>query len=403
MTTVFHFTLRTILIFSKCIGLIDTSYTMEPAGLLVRNNMNSTLYAYLEIIRMIVLIISTYIYFFRSNPEIYIVQSINIIKFWIIIITARQSTIQLIKFINGVIEFDRKITPLLTNLSITQRSWTKKKWNLIFITLFAYFVVFKTVQIYIFPKNVQYIASFIVVQILFSPPFLIDFVVTISACFFLQNLYVRFQTLNDIWKCLPADLVVVFDKWTHDEIVDVMENTRLLHSELCELLKMFTLGYGPLLLSFFTFDFINMLLSFYFIINSEALASIHLTKNSWENIMPLMIHIQILTFLMSIIVFVSFLNEQRLEIISCLRSYRISNLHLDIKRQIKMFMNQISACDSDQISASGFFNINLNLIISMIVLMVSGIITLIQMKDHPIILKFNNDTENYLGKLYTTK
>lgn len=32
------------------------------------------------------------------------------------------------------------------------------------------------------------------------------------------------------------------------------------------------------------------------------------------------------------------------------------------KLQIKMFMNQISVCDSDQISAFGFFDINLNLV-----------------------------------------
>jgi len=55
MTTVFLVTLRPILILSKCIGLIDISYTMEPTGLLVRN-MNSTFPAVLEIVRMIVLL-----------------------------------------------------------------------------------------------------------------------------------------------------------------------------------------------------------------------------------------------------------------------------------------------------------------------------------------------------------
>ncbi|KAF0735376.1 Uncharacterized protein FWK35_00021457, partial [Aphis craccivora] len=37
MTSVFHKTLRPILILSKCIGLIDSTYTMEPTGLLVHN------------------------------------------------------------------------------------------------------------------------------------------------------------------------------------------------------------------------------------------------------------------------------------------------------------------------------------------------------------------------------
>eukprot|EP00102_Acyrthosiphon_pisum_P025624 XP_016662834.1 PREDICTED: uncharacterized protein LOC107884679 [Acyrthosiphon pisum] len=62
-----------------------------------------------------------------------------------------------------------------------------------------------------------------------------DYAVTVSSCFFLQNVYARFQTLNDFWKCLPADLVATSDKWTHIKIVDLMENTRLLHSELCDI------------------------------------------------------------------------------------------------------------------------------------------------------------------------
>ncbi|XP_022178727.1 uncharacterized protein LOC111039502 [Myzus persicae] len=92
-----------------------------------------------------------------------------------------------------------------------------------------------------------------------------------------------------------------------------------------------------------------------------------------------------------------------MEMISYLRLYRISNLHLHKKRQIKMFMNQISICDSDKISAFGFFNINLNVVTSILILLISGMITLIQMKDHPMILKFNNDTISYLAKIFTTK
>ncbi|CAI6354147.1 unnamed protein product [Macrosiphum euphorbiae] len=190
-----------------------------------------------------------------------------------------------------------------------------------------------------------------------------DYVITISSCFFLQNMYARFQTLNDIWKCLPADLVPISDQWTHIEIVVFMENTRLLHAELCDLLKMFTLGYGRMLLGLFIFSFINMLFSIYIIINNRALSGSYSTNN-YSRILPLMFNVQIITFLMSIIIFASFINEKRLKIISYLRLYRISNLHFDIKRQIKMFINQISVCDSDRISAFGFFEINLNLVTS---------------------------------------
>ncbi|KAF0747417.1 Uncharacterized protein FWK35_00016697 [Aphis craccivora] len=172
-----------------------------------------------------------------------------------------------------------------------------------------------------------------------------------------------------------------------------MENTRLLHSELCELLII----YGLMLLSLFTFNFINMLLCFHFGVISGSLAVRFTTKSVWQKITLLTLQVQSVTFLMSIIISVSIINDKvpnyRLKIISYLRLYRVSNLHLDIKRQIKMFMNQILACDADQISAFGFFDINLNLVTSILVLLISGMITLIQMQNHPIILKFNNNTQ----------
>ncbi|KAF0744802.1 Uncharacterized protein FWK35_00024851 [Aphis craccivora] len=118
------------------------------------------------------------------------------------------------------------------------------------------------------------------------------------------------RLLYDVWKCLPADLVAVSDQWTYNEIVGVMENTRLLHSELCDLLKMFTLGYSSLLLGFFTSSFISMLLSVYFIVNAKSFAPKISSENGWEKILPLGVHIQIATFLMSITIFVSLINKK---------------------------------------------------------------------------------------------
>ncbi|XP_016658059.1 uncharacterized protein LOC107883107 [Acyrthosiphon pisum] len=393
MTCVFHITLRPILFLMKCMGIIDISYTMESTGVLVEN-INSTFPAFLEISRMIVLLICTYIYLSQYDPEFYVLQIINILKFWNVIIAARLYNFWIIKFINGIIEFDQKIAPLSSHLLIPQRSWKKIKWDMIIISLFAYFIGFKIVQLYFIPLKAISI-EFLVHHILFNIPFLMDYVVVISLCFFLQNIYVRFQTVNDLWKCLPADLVPVSNQWTHIEIVLLMENTRLLHAELCDLLKMFSLGYGPMLLGFFIFSFINMLISVYIVLNFGALFNKNSITSVFKKILVMLIYVQCVTFSMSIITFVSFINEKRLEMVSYLRLYRISNLHLDIKRQIKMFMNQISVCDSDQISAFGFFNINLNLVTSVLVLLISGTTTLIQMKDHPIILKLNNDTYSF--------
>lgn len=118
--------------------------------------------------------------------------------------------------------------------------------------------------------------------------------------------------LNDVWECLPAGLVAVSDQWTHNEIVCVMENTRLLHSELCELLKMFTLSYGPMLLGFYTSSFIHMIMCVYIIINNQILPTSLSTGNNWEiNILlPLLFQIQIVMFLLFIIVFVSWINNK---------------------------------------------------------------------------------------------
>jgi len=96
MTTVFHITLRPILFLLKCIGIIDISYTMESTGVLVKN-INSTFPAFLEIARMIVLLICTYIYLNQFESEFHILQIINILNFWSVIIAARLSTIWIIK------------------------------------------------------------------------------------------------------------------------------------------------------------------------------------------------------------------------------------------------------------------------------------------------------------------
>ncbi|KAL4154210.1 hypothetical protein QTP88_002042 [Uroleucon formosanum] len=301
-------------------------------------------------------------------------------------------------FINGIIEFDQKVAPLSSYLPIPQRSWKKIQWNLIFISLIAYFIGFKIAHLYLNPMKIISI-KLLIHHVLFTIPYIMDFVVVISSCFFLQNMYVRFQTLNDVWKCLPANLVPISVQWTHIDIVVLMEDMRLLHAELCDLLKMFTLGYGPMLLSFFISSYINMLLSIYIFIQNDEVNHFRITERVYKQMLTLSIYAQSFTFLMSIITFISFINEKRLEMISYLRLYRISNLHLDVKRQIKMFMNQISVYDSDQISAFGFFNINLNLVTSLLVLLVSGTITLIQMKDHPIIMKLNNDTVSFFQSL----
>ncbi|KAF0691853.1 Uncharacterized protein FWK35_00038032 [Aphis craccivora] len=90
MTTVFHRTLKTILILSKCIGLIDITYTMQPTGLLV-HNVKSLSHIFFEITRFIVLLMLTFIFIYKNGLIIRIIQILTILKFWINIIAARLS------------------------------------------------------------------------------------------------------------------------------------------------------------------------------------------------------------------------------------------------------------------------------------------------------------------------
>lgn len=94
MTTVFKATLKTILILSKFLGLINMSYTLQSTGLLLENS-NSTYYSFLEFIRMFILLICTYnVHVMKGH---FYIQRFRLIKFWVIIITARMSEIWIIK------------------------------------------------------------------------------------------------------------------------------------------------------------------------------------------------------------------------------------------------------------------------------------------------------------------
>lgn len=94
MTTIFKTTLRPILFIGQFIGLFNISYTLEPtAGLLIRRS-NSSYYSFLELSRMCLLIICSYLVYVRG---VYYVQDFRLVKFWIVIIAARVSEIWIIK------------------------------------------------------------------------------------------------------------------------------------------------------------------------------------------------------------------------------------------------------------------------------------------------------------------
>jgi hypothetical protein len=137
-----------------------------------------------------------------------------------------------------------------------------------------------------------------------------DFDVLISSIFFLFNLDNRFQTLLDFFKFLPVESDFP-NEWTHSEIAMSMEKIRILHSELSELLKIFSLSYGPLLLSFFVFNFINLLVQFFLLICLKLpTPNLPSMKASLRTTLPHILNVQIIIFTMSIIVAVSLIHDK---------------------------------------------------------------------------------------------
>ncbi|XP_060840468.1 uncharacterized protein LOC132921443 [Rhopalosiphum padi] len=226
---------------------------------------------------------------------------------------------------------------------------------------------------YLWPPNTFDINTFLL--FFFGMPYILDYVVIITVCFYLNNIANRFQTLNDFWRCLPCGLVSVPSEWTSSELAMLMKNIRLLHAELSQSFKIFSCSYGTLLLVFFVCCIIDIIYLIYLMIELE---------NVIRHVSLHVLNIQIVVFLMSVILAASRINEKKLKIVSSLRLIPISKLPVEVKTQIKMFLYQISLLRYDKITAFGFIRINLNLVISIIMLLMIGFSTLIQLKDHPL-------------------
>lgn len=97
MSTVYKITLKPILTFGKLFGLINFCYTLESTGLLIQYT-NTMYLKFLEWIRMMVLLICTYIVY---QKEFYYSQKRDLLQFWVAIITARLSEIWTIKYVNN--------------------------------------------------------------------------------------------------------------------------------------------------------------------------------------------------------------------------------------------------------------------------------------------------------------
>lgn len=163
------------------------------------------------------------------------------------------------RFINGIIEFDRKTQLLHSSLpSVDFRLLGKGFWSVWFFGLVTYYVSF---QIKFALKLTHYI------DFLFHSPNIVVMAVMLTSCFYLYHLGYRFRKLNALWKRLPPGLMVLpGGRWTDPDVAASVECVRLLHAELSDLIRMFSLGYGPVLLMYFSFTFTSTAIDILFII-----------------------------------------------------------------------------------------------------------------------------------------
>ncbi|XP_022181363.1 uncharacterized protein LOC111041403 [Myzus persicae] len=301
--------------------------------------------------------------------------------------------------INGIIEYDHKLTSLPRFLLIQQIAPKKSYWNTILIFTLIYYITLTIVLLIIWPPmtfNITIIGLYFI-----RLEFIVDVTVIYASYFFLQQLEYRFQMLNDSWKYLLPGFLAVPRELTHSITEMTLDKIRLLHAELSDLLRLFSVGYGKILLGFFVFSYIHMISCFFYTIHFDfKLRDEFLFINFLRNFAPHIFNLQNFLLVVAITIAASHVHEKKQKMISHLRLIRISNLSTNLKIQVKLFMNQITIFESSEITAFGFFSINLNLVVSILILLITGLVTLIQMKKHQVSLQTKLSLKNFLLNAY---
>lgn len=206
------------------------------------------------------------------------------------------------RFINGVIEFDRKIvlcnwfSPAVRSDLIHKHFW---------VTSVIFFgVYFLGCQMYYaFYFNVSFVQVAGHMTVVFHSPDIIIFVVFITSCFYLYSLGQRFCLLNDLWQRIPPGLAAFAGQWTNSEIAVVVESIRLLHAELSDLLRLFSVCYGSVLLFFFTLSFVHATLDVYLIVAYKG-------SKGKLNVLPYVFYLQNIVFSLMILWITSWVLEK---------------------------------------------------------------------------------------------
>jgi len=167
------------------------------------------------------------------------------------------------RLMNGIIEYDQKLTSLPKFFLIRQISPKIIYWNIIFIITLIYYITITSVFLYLWPpKTIDF--TTIAVYNIIRLELIVDVSVLLCSYFFLQQLEYRFQVLNNTWAHLlprfhsnSGDCTYFITGMTRDKV-------RLLQAELSDLLRIFSDGYRKVLLGYFMYWYCNMVLGFFF-------------------------------------------------------------------------------------------------------------------------------------------
>ncbi|XP_050427805.1 uncharacterized protein LOC126837885 [Adelges cooleyi] len=310
----------------------------------------------------------------------------NMFRHWIIVVAARISDKWIIKLVNGITDYDLNISTDPRLLSYN-RTPGIVFWHTVFYAYTVYFGAMHAIMSVAILGNYVSSAYQLIVGILCDIPRLADFVIMANTYIFLGNLGCRFCALNVFWKRLPATLLMTPGCWSKEEVVMLVECCRLLHADLCNLLRMFSIAYGPVL----------MFLSYFIIFDMGLNVFVILYAND-PNIPVLpafLVFLQNIFFVVTLLALTTWTIDQKNRIIFHLRSCRIADLPEEIITQLQCFMKQVSSYDMYEISANGFFNYDLSFILTITTMLCKGVTTMLQMDGHKTFRLFVNNTFQY--------
>lgn len=89
-----------------------------------------------------------------------------------------------------------------------------------------------------------------------------------------------------------------------------LEKIRLFHAELSNLLQLFSLCYGPLLLNLFMFSFVDMLFFFFFVICMEYPPGPTTAQDFLRKLLSLLVNVHAVIFITTVLAIGSRVNEK---------------------------------------------------------------------------------------------